>query len=46
MFDGKRGIAPHAMQGNQASSRDEGEISWFFSCCGGNLVYILEFWWG
>ena len=29
-------------QGNQASSRGKGEVSWFFSSCGGNLGYILE----
>ena len=32
----------HAVQGNRASSRGEGEVSWFFSSCGGNLGYILE----
>ena len=30
------------MQGNRASPRLEGEVSWFFSSCGGNLGYILE----
>ena len=45
MFDGEPGTALHAMQGNQASSRREGEVSWFFSSCGGNLVYILELQW-
>ena len=25
-----------------ASSRGEGEVSWFFSSCDGNLGYILE----
>ena len=30
------------MQGNQASSTDEGYVSWDFSSCGGNLGYILE----
>ena len=42
MFDGEHGIAPHAMQGNRASSCGEGEVSWFFLSCGGNLGYILE----
>ena len=42
MFDGENGIAVHAMQGNQASSCSEGEVSWFFSSCRGNLGYILE----
>ena len=30
------------LQGNRASSLREGEGSWFFSSCGGNLGYILE----
>ena len=30
MFDGENGIALHAMQGNWASSRGMGEVSWFF----------------
>ena len=30
------------MQGNRASSLGEGEVSWFFSSCDGNLGYILE----
>ena len=42
MFDGEQGIALHAMQGNRASSRGEGEVSWFSWSCGGNLGYILE----
>ena len=29
MFDGDHGITLHAVQGNQASSRREGEVSWF-----------------
>ena len=37
IFDLEYGIALHAMNGNQASSRGEWEISWFFSSCGGNL---------
>ena len=43
MFDVEHGIALPTMQGNQASSRGEGEVSWFFSSCGRNLGYILEF---
>ena len=31
MFDWENTIALHAMQGNQASSRGEGEVSWVFS---------------
>ena len=42
VFDWEQGITPHGMQGNRASSLSEGEVSWFFSHCGGNLVYILE----
>ena len=42
MFDGELGIALHAMQGNQASSHGEEEVSYIFSSCGGNLGYILE----
>ena len=42
MFDWEHGIALLAMQGNQASSLAKGEVSWFFSNCGGNLWYILE----
>ena len=30
------------MQGNQASSPGEGYVSWDFSSCGRNMVYILE----
>ena len=42
MFDLENGIALNAMQGNQTSYHGEGEVSRFFSNCGGNLVYILE----
>ena len=42
MFDWEQGIALHAMQGNHASSLSEGEVSWIFQSCGGNLGYILE----
>ena len=35
-------IALHAMQGNRASSRGEGEVSCVFSSCGRHLGYILE----
>ena len=37
MFDWEHGIAVHAVQGNRASSWDEGEVSLFFSNYGGNL---------
>ena len=42
MFDLKYAIALHGMQGNRASSRGEGEVSWVFSSCGRHLGYILE----
>ena len=42
LFDWEQGIALHAILGNRASSVNEGEVSWFFSICGGNLGYILE----
>ena len=41
MLDGEHRIALHAMKGNRAASRGEGEVSCFFSSCGGNLGYIL-----
>ena len=42
MFDSENAIALHAMQGNRASSRGEGEVSWDFSSCSRHVVYILE----
>ena len=42
LFDWEQGIALYAMKGNRASSLSEGEVSWFFSNCGGKLGYILE----
>ena len=42
MFDGEYGITLHAMQGNRASSHGEGEVSRFFSSCGGNLGYMIQ----
>ena len=45
VFDGEHGIPLHAVQVNLASSPGEGEVSWFFSSCGGNLRYILELQW-
>ena len=41
MFDWEHGIALHPMQENQASSRNEEEVSWHFSSCGRNLGYII-----
>ena len=42
LFNLVQGIALHAMHGNRASCISKGEVSWFFSSCGGNLGYILE----
>ena len=42
VFDWEHGIALPAMQGNWATFRSKGEVSWFFSSCGGKLVYVLE----
>ena len=42
MFDWEYAIALDTMQGNRASSRGEGKVSWVFSSCGRNLGYILE----
>ena len=42
MFDWEQGIALHAVQGKLASTLSEGEVSWFFSSCGGSLDDILE----
>ena len=45
MFDWENAIALHAMQGNQASSRGEGEVSWVFSSCSRHVGYILGLPW-
>ena len=42
LFNLENAIALHAMQGNQASSHGEGEVSCVFWSCGRNLGYILE----
>ena len=42
MFDWENWIALHAMQGNRASFSSEGDVSYDFSSCGSNLVYIRE----
>ena len=42
MFNWEYNTALHEMQGNQASSPGEGYVSWDFSSCGRNVVYILE----
>ena len=42
MFDWEQGIALQAMPGIRASSLSEGEVSRFFSSCGGIMGYILE----
>ena len=53
MFDWENAIALHAMQGNRASSRGEGEVSWvsgvaastwgIFSSCDGDAHSKREF---
>ena len=42
MFDWENTVALDTMQGNRASSRGEGKVSWAFSSCGMNLGYILD----
>ena len=43
MFYWEPGIALHAIQGNQASSLTEGEVSLLFSCCGGTWVIFSSY---
>ena len=38
----EHGIALHAIQGNCESSLADGEVSWFFLNCGGNLGCVFE----
>ena len=45
VFDGEQVTALQTMQGNRASLHSEGEVSCFFSSCGGNLGYTLELRW-
>ena len=45
VFVWEHGIALHPMEGIQASSPAEGDVSWDFSSCGRNLGYILELQW-
>ena len=42
VFDWENAISLDTVQGNRASSGREGKVSWVFSSCGRNLVYILE----
>ena len=42
MFDWELGITLHPMQGIQALTPAEGDVSWHFSSCSKNLGYILE----
>ena len=42
VFDWEYRVALHAVLGNRASSPGEGDVSWDFSSCGRNLVYILK----
>ena len=43
VFDLENAIARHAMQGNRASSRGEGEVSWIFSSCGSTLCIFSSY---
>ena len=43
VFDWENAVALHAMQGNRASSRGEGEVSWIFSSCGITLCIISSY---
>ena len=43
VFDWENAIALHAMQGNRASSRGEGEVSWVFSSCGSTLCIFSSY---
>ena len=42
MFDWENAIALDTMQGNRASSRREGKVSWVYSSCSSNLGYIVK----
>ena len=42
MFGSENEVSLHEMQGNRASSRGEGEVSWVFTSCGTHVGYILE----
>ena len=42
VFDWEHGIALNPMQGIQALSPAEGDVSWDFWSCDRNLGYILE----
>ena len=42
IFDWEHGTPQHEIHVHQASSCDEGEVSWVFWRCGSHLVYILE----
>ena len=45
MFDWKQGIALHSVQGIQALTPTEVDVSWDFSSCSRTLGYILELQW-
>ena len=42
MIDSENTIVLDTMQGNQASSHEEGKVSWVFSSSSRTLGYILE----
>ena len=43
VFDWENAIALHAMQGNRASSRGEGEVSWDLSSCEGTWSIFTSY---
>ena len=43
MFDWEHGSALHTMQGNRASSRGEGEVSWFSRVAAGTWVTFSSY---
>ena len=42
VFDWENAITLNALNGSQASSHGEGDVSLVFSSCGGNKGYIFE----
>ena len=43
VFDWENAIALDTMQGNRASSHDEGVVSWVFSSCGRHLSIFSSY---
>ena len=44
LFELEHGIVLYALPGDQASSRGEGEVSWFLSNCSGNVGININLW--